>query len=147
MTLRAVTPAPIGDVLELYAAGGQAKPLTVSAAILQAARAETIGFYAGGVIVAAALLYPCDPEFAGEDLRELVFACRPQAARHLVAILHIARLTRLRLAEIADLRIRARVRAGHAPGRRLARLAGLAHAATAGGLEDWEWRSGHGGFC
>lgn len=131
MTLHVVAPAPVEDVVLLY--DGALKPPLAKAAILQAARSHAIGFYEDEAIVAAALLYPRAP-----DLLELVFACRPRAGRHLTAIVHTARLTRSALAHHAPLTVRATVRAGHEPGRRLARLCGLHRVRETGGFEHWE---------
>lgn len=139
--IRAVTDPPLADVAGLWAESGAVKPLQVKAARLQAVRSETLGWYAGGKIIAAACLYPLDPEIESEDLREIAFACLPEAARHLVPIMHSARLIASRLAHIEGLLIRARVRAGHRPGQRLAVLAGFHLAANEGGKEIWEWRS------
>jgi hypothetical protein len=110
--------------------------------MLQAARSECLAFYAGERLVAAALFYPAPPQSPGEDRRELVFACLPETARHLPTLIHTARLTLARLAHVEGLRIVARVRVGHEPGRRLARLIGFSHAATAAGFEAWEWSNG-----
>lgn len=144
MTLRAVTPLPLPDLVDLFCGNvTYFKPGRIlhRAMILQGARSESIGWYAGGELIAGITLYPLDPEIAGEDLRELSFACRPAAARHLTGILHTARLTRARLAEYPGLRIRATVAKGHEPGRRLARLTGLRLAREAGAFELWEWTS------
>jgi hypothetical protein len=143
MTFRAVTDPPFCDVIALWGVSGAVKPIEAKAARLQAARSETVGFYEFHKMVAAACLYPCDPETPGEDLRELAFACLPEAVGHLVGIIHTARLILSRLAHVEGLRIRARVRAGYEPGRRLARLTGLHLAgADAAGNERWEWRDG-----
>lgn len=129
--IRSTTAVPLPELLELYTTDGRAKPLHVRAAILQAARSESVGWWDGNRLLAAALLYPLAP-----GLCELVFACRPEAGRHLVAIIHSARLIRADLPD--DLRIRATVRTGHAPGRRLARLCGFQPAGTAGLFEHYE---------
>lgn len=143
--MRVVTPAPLADVVALYtSAEGTIKPLEFKAALLQAARSDTIGFIAGGDMIAAAILYPCEPETPGEELRELAFACRPAAAGHLTAIIHAARLTRAALAETGAVRVRARVRMGHRPGQRLARLCRLRLVGTEGAFEVYEWASTDG---
>lgn len=153
MTLRICTPVPLDQLVALMTLHPPVKPrarhVLQSAAILQGARSETIGFYEEvveqdgrkrpGALVAAVTLYPLDPEIVGEDLRELSFACRPQAAAHLTGIIHHARLTRTHLAQDARLRIRATVAKGHEPGRRLARLIGLRLAGECGTFELWEW--------
>lgn len=149
MTIRAVSPAPLPDVLALYQATAPMKPVMASAAILQAARSDTIGWFAGDRMIACALLYPLDPDGSGIDRRELLFACRPEASRHLVSIIHAARLTRSRLNDTAAVSLVARVRLGHQPGRRLAALCGLSSVGTEGGCEIFEWgtdervRQGH----
>lgn len=140
--LRAVSPVPLPALLDLYTVDGTAKPLHVKAAILQGARSESVGWYElgdGSVpdrLLAAALLYPLGAEPGADDVRELVFACRPEISRHLAAVIRTARLSRARMPE--GVRIRATVRAGHVPGRRLALLCGLAFAGEAGGFERYE---------
>lgn len=145
MPLRAVESPPLDDVMQLYADQAGYKPriraFAMRAAMLQAARAEALGYYSGDCLVAAVMLYPLDPERKGEDLRELVFCCRPEAARHVGAILRHGRLTASRLADTPNLRIRATVKAGHLPGQRLARLLGMAAAGVFGAIEHWEWTS------
>jgi hypothetical protein len=138
MTLRAVSPAPLPDVLALYQATAPMKPVTASAAILQAARSDTIGWFAGDQMIAAALFYPLDPERPGEDLRELAFVCLPALSGHLPAFIRSARLTRARLGEDALVRIRAHVRLGHLPGQKLARLCGMVAVSVVGDFERWE---------
>lgn len=139
MTLRAVTPAPMAELLDLYTSNGLGKPINVKAAILQAARSESIGFYDGDRLVAAALLYPLDAERVGEELRELAFACVPDVAPHLVSLIHTARLTRSALVNTGPVRIRARVRLHHKPGQRLAILCGLQRVRIEGWFEIWEF--------
>jgi hypothetical protein len=139
VTLRVVTDAPLHELVDLWAAAGATKPLEIRAAMLQAARSESLCFYAGERLIAAALFYPVPPAAAGDDPRELAFACLPEAARHLPTLIHTARLTLTRFAQIDGLRLLARVRVGHEPGRRLTRLIGFIHTDTAGGFERWEW--------
>ncbi|KIZ47387.1 MULTISPECIES: hypothetical protein [Rhodopseudomonas] len=136
--IRAVTPCPFVDVVDLYQAATPMKPRSTAAVLLQAARSESIGWYAGDRLIAAALFYPIDPERPGEDLRELVFVCLPDLARHLTAFIRTARLTRSRLGQDASIRIRAHVRSGHLPGARLARLCGLRLVGPAGRFDCWE---------
>lgn len=135
------TPAPLPDLLALYAASGAVlKPLQRKAVLLQGARSDSIGFYRAGEMVAAALLYPLPPEIAGEDLRELVFVCQPAAVHDLFAIVKAARSTRRALPDHA--RIRAWCRRDNAAGRRLASLCGLRPRGGAGPFKRYEW-SGH----
>lgn len=136
MPIRIVASAPLADVVGLYAATLPMKSISARAAILQAARAENVGFYDGDRLIACALLYQAD-----DGSFELLFACLPEADTYLTPIIRHARLTRARLADTAGIRIRARVRVGHAPGRRLALLCGLAPAGSDGGFEIYEWVS------
>jgi hypothetical protein len=143
--IRTVTDPPLCDIVGLWAESGAHKPLQVKAARLQAVRSETVGWYLYSPVqdctkmIAAACLYPLDDP--AEDLRELAFACLPEASAHIVPIIHSARLIAARFAQFEGLRIRALVRAGHRPGARLAVLAGFHRAAVEGGCERWEWRS------
>lgn len=141
MTFRTITDPPLPAILDLWAASGAMKPIEARAAMLQAARSEAIGYYAGADLIATALLYPLPPQSPGDEPRELAFACVPEIRNHLPALIHSGRLTLARLAHIDGLRLLARVRVGHEPGRRLARLIGMAHAATERGFELWEWRA------
>lgn len=132
---------PLPDILDLWADTGVGKLTPIRAAILQAARAEAIGYAVDGRLIAAALLYPLPPQSPGDDPRELAFACLPALRGHLPALIRSGRLTLLRLAEIKGLRLVARVRVGHEPGRRLARLLGMACTGADAGFEQWEWRA------
>lgn len=140
MTLRATSPAPMADVLDLYAAALPVmKPIDVKAAILQHARsASEIYRDAGGRAIAAAMYYPLPAEAPGERLVELAFVCRPELAGHLISFVHTFHLTRARLANDGPVRVRAHVRTGHLPGRRLAALCGMRQTGTAAGFERWE---------
>lgn len=145
MTLRVQLYPPFVHLLALYAREGVMPRLQFKAAMLQAARAETVGFYDDDTIVAAALLYPLEAERPGEDLRELLFVCVPQAARHVRTIVRAAVAIRARwaltppaLAHSAQVRIRATVMRGHAPGERLAALCGLRPVGHPGPVERWE---------
>src|SRR5262245_48940344 len=113
--LRIVTPAPLEDVLSLYEMQYELKPLRMRAAILQTARSESVGFYTDR-IVAAALLYPTEEDPA-RDVRELLFACRHEADRHMLPIIRYARLTLLALQKDGYVLIRARTRGGYVKGR------------------------------
>lgn len=138
MPLRAVAPAPLPDVLALYQATAPMKPVTASAAILQAARSDTVGWYDGNRMIAVALFYPLDPERPGERLVELAFACLPDLADHLATFIRAARLTRAQIGQDASNRIRAHVRKGHRPGARLARLCGMKRVGSLGMFDRWE---------
>lgn len=131
---RIVVQAPLPDVMQLYSRNGLTKPLEFKAALLQAARGESVGIYAGDQIVAAVILYPVAP---GEY--EAAFACLPAAVHHLVPIFHAARSIRARLAETGRFTVRAHVRAGHEPGRRLARLCRMTLIGSDDGYEIWQW--------
>jgi hypothetical protein len=150
--MRIVSPAPLPDVLDLHA---QVRPLKrdeFRAAMLQHARSESCGFYAGDKILAAFFLYPAPAERPGEDLRELAFACRPEFARHLVEFTRYGRAFAARLTAAArpddpPLRIRATVRTGHRPGERLAALFGLRAVGTAGTFTRYELELAGHGIC
>jgi hypothetical protein len=144
MPLHAIEDPPLDDVLQLYADTAGLKPqlrtVAMRVALLQSARSESLGYVdENGNLIAAVMLYPLDPERLGEDLRELVFCCRPEASRHICAIVRHARLIASRLADTPHLRIRATVKAGHQPGQRLARLIGMTGAGEFGAVEHWEW--------
>ncbi|MGY3392942.1 hypothetical protein ACVWW6_005533 [Bradyrhizobium sp. USDA 3311] len=139
MTLRAVSPAEAADVMNLYAFVAPAKPLFVRAAIVQFARSESIAFRDDGGTLAAALLYPLDPERPGERLAELAFICLPDLSRHMLAFIRLAHLTRDRLANDGLLRVRAHVRTGHRPGRRMALMLGMRLVGTVGDFERYEF--------
>jgi hypothetical protein len=147
--IRAITSPPLDDVLQLYADSAGLKPrikvFAMRVALLQSARSECLGYVDdAGRLVAAVMLYPLDPEKPDEDLRELVFCCRPEASAHIGAIVRHARLIASRLAQSDGLRIRATVKAGHLPGQRLARLIGMTAAGFgADGFEHWEWTPSH----
>ena len=136
--LRVVSPAALPDVLQLYAAAPIQKPRTAAMVILQFSRSESVSYFDGDKLIAAAMYYPLPPERPGETLRELAFVCLPEFSRQLVAFIHHARLTPDALAKNAPVRIRARVRAGHEPGRRLAVLCGFRLVAVDGLFERWE---------
>jgi hypothetical protein len=135
LTIRAVTPIAIDALLDLWIENGLAKPWQVSAAILQAARGESVGFYAGEILIAAAVLYPRD-----DGLEELIFAARPAAARHMLTIVRHARLTAARLPD--DCRIGALCRRDNHAGRRLAWLIGMRPAGVAGAFKRYELAHG-----
>jgi hypothetical protein len=138
VTLRLVTPAPAGAVLDLYAASVPMKPINVKAAILQLARSENFAFYAGEAPIAAALLYPLPAEIPGERLVELAFVCRPELSRHMLAFIRLAHLMRARLAKDALLRVRAHVRRDPRPGHRLAALLGMTLVGRFGAFARYE---------
>lgn len=139
MALRLVTPAPMVEILDLYAEQTSMKPVSAAAARLQAARSESFGLYAGDDLIAAALLYPLRPEHPGERLVELAFVCRPDLARHTLSLIRHAHLTRARLVQSGPLRVRAHVHSDHLPGKRLARLCGMALVGRLGAFERYEF--------
>lgn len=145
MTFRVVTPAPMREVLDLFAATTPMKPVNAKAAVLQLARSETVGYYAGAELVAAAMYYPLPPEQPGEDLRELAFVCRPSFRHYLIPFARHARSMRAALASNGPVRVRALVRRGHAPGRRLAVLCGLSWVCERGAFDVWEFEGGPDG--
>lgn len=139
MSLRAVTPAPIGDVVTVYTATAPMKPVNVAAMILQHARSTSIAYYADDDLLAVAMFYPLDPERPDEDLAELTLACLPALAHHMIPFIRLARLTRARLANDGHVRIRAHIRTGHRPGARLARLCGMVPVGVSGSFQRWEF--------
>lgn len=139
MTFRVVSPASMPEVLDLYAETTPMKPINAKAAIIQLARSDTAAYYAGGQLIAAAMYYPLPPERDGEVLRELAFVCRPAFRHYLVPFIHHAHLTRVALASNGPVRVRALVRQGHKPGRRLAVLCGLSLVGARGAFDIWEF--------
>jgi hypothetical protein len=148
MTLHLVTPAPMVAVLDLYAEQTPMKPVNAAAARLQAARSEGFALYAGDDLIAAALLYPLRPERwfcidgceqpVAERLVELAFVCRPDLAPHTLSLIRHAHLTRARLLQSGPVRVRAHVHSDHLPGKRLARLCGMALVGRFGIFERYE---------
>jgi hypothetical protein len=141
MTLRLVTPGMLHEVLDLYAVAVPMKPINVKAAILQHARSESFVFFAGDDVapIAAALLYPLDPERPGERLVELAFVCRPDLARHILSLIRHAHLTRARLVQSGPVRVRAHVHSNHLPGHRLAALCGMTMVGRFGAFDRYEF--------
>jgi hypothetical protein len=132
-------------VLDLFAASMVMKPLHVKCAIVQAARSESIAWYDGGRPIAAAMLYPLEPERPGERLVELAFVCLPELRRHMLAFVRLAHLTRDRLANDGPVRVRAHVRTGHRPGSRMATMLGMRLVGTFGGFERYEFEGAEDG--
>jgi hypothetical protein len=137
------------EVLDLYAEQTPMKPVSAATARLQAARSESFALYAGETLVAAALLYPLRPERwfsldgceqpVAERLVELAFVCRPDLARHTLALIRHAHFTRARLVQSGPVRVRAHVHSDHPPGKRLARLCGMALVGRFGAFERYEF--------
>jgi hypothetical protein len=139
VTLRAISPAPLPAVLDLYTANAPLKPIEAKAAVLQVARSETEGWYLGDDLIAAAMFYPLPPLHPGERHIEVAFVCLPVLRHHLVAFIHAAQLTRARLALNGPVRVRALVRSGHRPGARLAVLCGMSRLNSIGAFDHWEF--------
>ena len=116
MTLTVTSPAPVAQILDLYAGAMVLKPLHSKAAILQAARSQSFLFSFGDRPVAAVMLYPLDVERPGERLVELAFVCLPEIRRHLVSLIRHAHFTRAALVQSGPVRVRAHVRHDHSPG-------------------------------
>lgn len=148
MPLRLVTPAPMVEIIDLYAEQTPMKPINAAAARLQAAQSESFALYAGDDLLAAALLYPLRPERwfsidgceqpVAERLVELAFVCRPDLARHTLSLIRHAHLTRARLVQSGPVRVRAHVHSDHSPGKRLARLCGMELVGRFGIFERYE---------
>lgn len=139
MTITIANPAPLPELLALFAVMMPPKLIVMQAAILQGARSETIGFMDGDRLVAAAMLYPLDAERPGERLVELAFICLPEISQHLIPLIHHAHLTRAALAQSGLVRVRAHVRADHLPGKRLARLCGMDLVGRFGAFDRFEF--------
>lgn len=139
MRLTPISPVPLAQIVDLYAATTVFKPIVCVAATLQYARSETIGWLAGDKLIAAVMLYPMAPRRPDEECREAAFICLPEFSTGLVSFVHFAQLTLRRMAKDGPLRIQARVRVGHRPGGRIASLCGFEHVATVGDHEIWEF--------
>ncbi len=140
--LKAVTPAPVIDVIDLYARHGVLRRLALKVAMVQVFKSETFAFYrADGLCLAVIGFCPIEGA-GGEDEFELWFVTRPEIEPSLVRFIRIARLTLRKVADTTGLRILAIVRQGHRPGQRLAKMVGLKRADILDGVEFWSWRSG-----
>lgn len=148
--LTVIAPAPLVDTMALHRRDLRMRRLTAKVLILQLHKSETFGLVdEGGRLFAAVGFLPLVPEREGETLFELWFLCAPELSRHILQLVRLARLIFRRMAESGDVRIRALVRAGHSPGRRLAVLCGMTMSGDEAGFERWEWsfaneRSGQG---
>lgn len=120
---------------------GKVDSLTVRRALVQSLRCDVACLVDGeGGLVAALFL------FRAVDHIEIALAVAPlsprQAATLLPCALRLFRLTVARAAHCDGKPIRARVRRGHEPGRRLSRLLGLAPAGGDDAIEIWEGHRG-----
>lgn len=141
MTLAIVRPAPFLDLAAMLAADGMPKSWRMrgldAGAVARANKAggRSWGYRTKeGTCIACAGL--CETTIGGRSVLEAWFACRPEAAAHLIAFVRAAQLT----LEIAgdDRPIVGFVAQGHRPGQRLARLAGFHLVESSGGFEMWE---------
>jgi hypothetical protein len=137
-------PAPLGATVDLMFPGGMAPRKTLSAAILQVSAHESYGFEVAGRLISAFGFWPI-----GHERKRRVFefwlVIGAEAVPHLRGLTRLARLALQRLSQSEPVLVRALVRSGHAPGQRLARLAGLKQGRTVGGFERWEFRNGQTG--
>jgi len=140
MKLRLETPAPVAETIELYTRNGIIKRIDLKLAIMTFWKSDTFGFVDDKGLVAVIGLGPMPAE-NGETIMDLWFVCAPRVREHLREIARIARLTLAKASETTGMRIRASVRKGHLPGRKLARLAKLEPAGEIGGFEIFEWRT------
>lgn len=148
MTLRLSSPAPIVETLELLQAQHRhLKPWQGRVMVHQLLDSFSVAVRdpGSGDLMASAGFFDLAPEIPGEELSEMWFVCRPELGRHLVSFVRLARLTCRVAADHGTVRLRAFVRAGHAPGGRLARLLGMERVATGGGFERWELQLGRDG--
>ncbi|MCW2317467.1 hypothetical protein M2322_003026 [Rhodoblastus acidophilus] len=132
-TLEVVTPAPLLEGRGLFR--GADKPRLAATATLQMARAKTYGFLVGGDLIVVMGFWPL------ADGREEVFLLgRPacEVGPHMPLLARRARLILARRLQCGVVGFVGLVRIGHAPGSRLARIAGFAKAGEAGGFELWE---------
>jgi hypothetical protein len=139
--LRIETPSPIAETMQLYTRAGIGKPLEIKSAIFQLYKSESFGFFDGEQLVAAIGFYPLSSTIE-ETLFELWFVCRPDIGKRLLPLRRAAHLTLAKVAESGGVRIRARVREGHAPGLRLARMIELTPVGAENGFEIFEWAKG-----
>jgi len=138
--LSVISPAPMVETMALHRQDLRMRRLTAKVLILQLHKSETFGLVdETGRLLATIGFLPLVPERDGEDLLELWFLCAPELGRHILRLARLARLTFRRMSDSGEVRIRALVRAGHAPGRRLAALCGMVLEGDEGGLERWEW--------
>ncbi len=131
------SPAPFWDGRELYQTAVGLKPFLAEAATLQLARAATTGFSIDGRLMALIGFWPVAP---GHE--ECFLAGRPavEVAPFLVRLSRAARLTVGERAQHGVGLVTARVRIGHEPGERLARLAGFSRAGQDATVSIWERR-------
>jgi hypothetical protein len=137
-------PAPLGATVDLMFPGGIAPRKVLSAAILQVSAHESYGFEVGGRLICAFGFWPVGMERKRRVL-EFWLVIGAEAVPHLRGLTRLARLALQRLSQSEPVLVRALVRSGHAPGQRLARLAGLKQGRTVGGFERWEFRNGQTG--
>jgi hypothetical protein len=137
-------PAPLGATVDLMFPGGIAPRKVLSAAILQVSAHESYGFEVGGRLICAFGFWPVGMERKRRVL-EFWLVIGAEAVPHLRGLTRLARLALQRLSQSEPVLVRALVRSGHAPGQRLARLAGLKQGRTVGGFEQWEFRNGQTG--
>jgi hypothetical protein len=134
-------PAPLGATVDLMFPGGIAPRKVLSAAILQVSAHESYGFEVGGRLICAFGFWPIGMERRRRVL-EFWLVIGAEAVPHLRGLTRLARLALQRLSQSEPVLVRALVRSGHAPGQRLARLAGLKQGRTVGGFERWEFKNG-----
>lgn len=140
--LTVISPAPFGQVADLAFPLGRCPARQLQALLFQVTAAESYGFAVDGVVRLAVGFWPLLAEREGERLVECWCIAGPASLPSLHGLMRLCRLTFRRAAQSGPLRIRSLVRAGHRPGQRLARMAGMSFAGLAGDFEKWEWSDG-----
>lgn len=134
-------PAPLDGTIRLMFPKGNAPRKLLQAALLQVTAHESYGFSVGDDLICAFGFWPVGDD-DGVPVHEFWLAIGQLAVPHLKALARLSRLALARLTQVEPVVVRALVRQGHAPGGRLARLAGLAFAGIVDGFEIWEIRHG-----
>jgi hypothetical protein len=132
-TVDVVSPAPFLAARALF--HGADKPRFAAAAALQLARAKTYGFVIDDALVAVMGFWPL-----GDGCEEVFLLGRParDVGPHMAILARRARLILARRAHYGVHGFVGLVRSGHAPGARLARIAGFTRTGPAGGFDLWE---------
>jgi hypothetical protein len=136
-----VQPVPLDQAMRLVFPLGRA-PRNLFRAMTMQLAGEAYGFMKDGRLIMVFGLVPLQPEREGERLFEFWLLIGPEAVPHLWSLVKLARLTWRRVAQDQPVTLRALVRVGHEPGRRLARLVHMQPVGEADGLEIWEWSHG-----
>ncbi|SEK37064.1 hypothetical protein SAMN04515666_101345 [Bosea lupini] len=123
MSLRLARPVDAAAVLAMMDAGCELEA--------RSHRVQVFGFPCFGIVrddgvtVAAGGFVPRPERTPGEALSEAWFACRPDAAAHMLGIIRLTHLTLRRHCEDGPATVQAFVREGWRPGRRIAAALGF----------------------